>query len=157
MIGENYVTIQGWMAEEMGLKGNELIAYAFVYGFTQDGRPKRISYSYLARWLQATRQTAINTITSLERKNLIEKTQKGSPGGIENYYLAKKGPGQKNKPGLIKNLYQGGGKEKEPGKTNNDLDVTDYEKTEGSNEPGKIDLSIEEIIKTGKEFFSRRG
>ena len=32
-----FVTIQSFMRSELGLKGNELIAYALIYGFSQDG------------------------------------------------------------------------------------------------------------------------
>ena len=33
----SYITIQSWMREELGLSGNELMTYAIVYGFSQDG------------------------------------------------------------------------------------------------------------------------
>ena len=32
---ENYVVIQGWMVNELNLKGNDLMVYAIIYGFTQ--------------------------------------------------------------------------------------------------------------------------
>ena len=32
---ENYITIQGWMVTELKLKGNELLIYALIFGFTQ--------------------------------------------------------------------------------------------------------------------------
>ena len=32
---ENYVLIQGWMINELKLKGNELLIYALIYGFSQ--------------------------------------------------------------------------------------------------------------------------
>ena len=34
---ESHVTIQGWMCNEFGLKGNDLLVYALIYGFSQDG------------------------------------------------------------------------------------------------------------------------
>ena len=36
MKNENYIVIQGWMRNELNLKGNELIVYALIYGFSQD-------------------------------------------------------------------------------------------------------------------------
>lgn len=33
---ENFIAIQGFMVKELGLSGNELIAYALIYGFSQD-------------------------------------------------------------------------------------------------------------------------
>ena len=32
---ENYVVVQGWMITELGLKGNELLIYAVIHGFSQ--------------------------------------------------------------------------------------------------------------------------
>jgi predicted transcriptional regulator len=88
MIEKNFVTILGWMSEGLGLSGSELIAYAFIYGYTQDGQPKKISFAYLAKWIGATRQTAITTAKTLEAKGLIAKTQKRGPRGFENWYKA---------------------------------------------------------------------
>ncbi len=31
-ITNNYIAIQGWMVEQLGLKGNELLAYALIHG-----------------------------------------------------------------------------------------------------------------------------
>ena len=35
MKNENYITIQGWMVNELKLTGNDLICYALIYGFTK--------------------------------------------------------------------------------------------------------------------------
>ena len=37
MKSENFILIQGFMCNELGLKGNELLIYALIYGFSQDG------------------------------------------------------------------------------------------------------------------------
>ena len=37
MKSENYVIIQGWMCNELQLKGNDLLVFALIYGFSQDG------------------------------------------------------------------------------------------------------------------------
>lgn len=34
---ESYVVLRPFMVEELGLKGSELVAYALIYGFSQDG------------------------------------------------------------------------------------------------------------------------
>ena len=44
---ENYVQISGWMISELNLSGNELIAYALIHGFSQDGK----SVWFLIPWL----------------------------------------------------------------------------------------------------------
>ena len=34
---DNYILIAGWMITDLHLKGNELIVFAIIYGFSQDG------------------------------------------------------------------------------------------------------------------------
>lgn len=70
---DNYVVLQGYMVEEMGLTDKELIAYAVVYGFAQAGSPCEVSMRYFQFWLGCTRATAQNTIKSLESNGYIER------------------------------------------------------------------------------------
>lgn len=72
---ENYVQISGWMISELNLSGNELIAYALIHGFSQDGKSVfRGSLSYMQEWLNCgSRQTVIKTVKSLVEKKLVEK------------------------------------------------------------------------------------
>lgn len=44
--GTNYIVVSGWMVNELGLKGNELLVYAIIYGFSQDDK----------NWFEGTRQ-----------------------------------------------------------------------------------------------------
>ena len=37
MKNENYITILGWMVNNLELKGNELILFAIIHGFSRDG------------------------------------------------------------------------------------------------------------------------
>ena len=74
---ENYVTIQGWMINELGLKGNELFCFAIIYGFSQiTGTAFTGSYQYLADWCNTSRRTIINVIDNLESKGYIVKKLK---------------------------------------------------------------------------------
>ena len=74
---EQYIVLQGWMISELKLKGNELIIYACIHGFSQlDGQVFSGSLQYLADWTNSSRQTVINTIKSLIEKGLVEKTDK---------------------------------------------------------------------------------
>lgn len=76
MKNENYITIQGWMRKELGLSGNELLAYALVYGFSQDSESTfRGSLSYVAEWLGCSKQTAITTLRKLVEKGFIERIE----------------------------------------------------------------------------------
>ena len=72
---ENYLVIQGWMITELKLKGNELLIYAIIYGFSQNNQQFRGSHRYLADWCNSTRQGIMKNIESLIKKNLLEKKE----------------------------------------------------------------------------------
>ena len=71
----NYITIQGWMITELGLKNSELMIYALIYSFSQDGRSAFTgSISYLMEWTQAkSKQTVHTCLNSLLERGLITK------------------------------------------------------------------------------------
>lgn len=74
---ENYVVIQGWMLNDLKLKGNELIVYAIIYGFTQiEGQLFNGSLQYLADWTNSTKQGVVKNLKSLIEKGLIMKNDK---------------------------------------------------------------------------------
>jgi hypothetical protein len=76
MKNENFITIQGWMRNELGLKGNELILYAIIYGFSQDGVTEfRGSVRYVMEWLGLSNRGVLNLLHGLLEKNLIEKRE----------------------------------------------------------------------------------
>lgn len=76
MNNDNYITIQGWMRKELNLKGNELMVYALIYGFSQDGETKFTgSVAYIADWIGASRQTVHNSLKSLIDKGYLAKTE----------------------------------------------------------------------------------
>ena len=55
-LNDKYISIQGWMVEELKLKGNDLLVYAIIYGFSQDNQSEFTgSLSYLARWCNSTK------------------------------------------------------------------------------------------------------
>lgn len=78
---QNYITIQGWMVSNLHLKGNALLVYAIIYGFSQDGVGEFCgSISYLAEWLNATRQTVMNTLGDLVERGLLKKNKQAING-----------------------------------------------------------------------------
>jgi hypothetical protein len=71
MKNENYIVIQGWMVNELGLSGNELLCYALIYGFSQDGESCfKGSRKYIAQLLGV---SSLNTVDKI-LANLIEKS-----------------------------------------------------------------------------------
>lgn len=74
---ENYICIQGWMARDLELKGNELIVYACIYGFSQaEDQVFAGGLQYLADWTHSTKQGVIKCLKSLEAKGYIVKKHK---------------------------------------------------------------------------------
>jgi hypothetical protein len=73
---ENYITIQGWMINKLNLSGNNLLVYAIIYGFTQDGNHWfKGSRQYLADWCGSSRQGIDKNLKTLLTKNLIIKRE----------------------------------------------------------------------------------
>ena len=73
---KNFVVIQGWMISELGLKGNELLVYAIIYGFSQSENQKYSGgLQYLADWAKSTKQGVLRNLKSLVEKNYIVKEE----------------------------------------------------------------------------------
>ena len=70
----NYIVIQSWMISKLQLKNNELILFALIYGFSQDGESEyKGSYRYISEVLKISTRTVRRVIKSLENKDLIIK------------------------------------------------------------------------------------
>jgi hypothetical protein len=77
----NTITISGWMVNELKLSGNDLILYAMIYGFSQDGESEYYgSLNYICSAINCSKPTAIKTLNSLIDKCLIFKTQNSING-----------------------------------------------------------------------------
>lgn len=78
MQAESYVVLRPFMVEELGLRGSELVAYALIYGFSQDGESWFTgSAQYVADWCGIARRNAINVLQKLTDKGLVEKVRTG--------------------------------------------------------------------------------
>lgn len=73
---ENYFVVQGWMLSELGLKNNELLVYAIIYGFSQGGNKFTGSLQYLCDWTNSGKTSVQNCLKSLREKGLIKKEDK---------------------------------------------------------------------------------
>ena len=77
MTDNNYIMIQGWMINQLNLKGNELLCYALIYGFSQDGKSEFIgSASYIAEWLNIDKRRVFDVLKRLTEKGYIQKSEK---------------------------------------------------------------------------------
>ena len=137
---ENYITIQGWMLNELGLKGNSLIIYATIYGFSQTNNCEFTgSANYLAEWCGCSRQTVLTTLNKLvEDKLLIKQEEFRNNVKFCSYSV--------NLAGCQNSLH-------------NNIDINNRNKTiednidkKNSKKKSKIDIKIESIEKKCLEY-----
>lgn len=106
MKDESFVMVAGWMVNKLQLKGRELLIYAVIYGFSQDGQSWFTgSVRYLAEWAGCSKRTVYTTLQSLLEKGLIRKRVKDVNGVRFCDYQA-----VKPDAGVVKKLHGGGEK-----------------------------------------------
>jgi len=78
MVKENsYINIQAFMVNDLHLKGNELLIYAIIWGFSQDGVSEFTGgLQYLADWTNSTQQGVLKALKKLLEKQLLLKNEK---------------------------------------------------------------------------------
>ena len=76
------------MVEDLGLHGDELLIYAIIYGFSQDGKSCYTGSSkYICFWTGKTKETVLNNLKSLRQKKLIARKKKPNNSGNLEYYV----------------------------------------------------------------------
>lgn len=86
---QSYITVLDWMVEKYHLHGNDLLTYALIYGFSQDGDSEyKGSFAYICKWLEVDRGTAIRIINRLISRGLVSKRQELVNGKATNRYVA---------------------------------------------------------------------
>ena len=151
MVKENsFITIQAFMVNELNLKGNELLIYAIIHGFSQDGESEFTgSLQYLADWTNSTKQGVMKALKSLCEKQLILKNEtfqnnlKFCTYKVSQYATKFNGVLNKVERGYA-TKFNGGIKQSLPNNINNN--ITD--KLEDN-----IPAYIQEPYKTDKESF----
>lgn len=136
---ENYVVIQGWMISNLKLKGNELIVYAIIYGFSQtEGQLFNGSLQYLADWTNSTKQGVSKNLKSLIEKGYIQKNEKFINGvKFCEYYTTKFNDGMQQS--LIPPMQQSLTNNKEIDNINNIINrVIEYMNNCGETEKFKV-------------------
>ena len=102
------------MVNDLKLKGNELLVYAIIYGFSQDGISSYTgSLQYLADWTNSTKRGMIKVLQSLVRKGLIDKKEMFKTGVKYCEYRARGGekispPSEKSSLGYGTKFTRGG-------------------------------------------------
>lgn len=100
---ENHIVIHGWMRNELGLKGNELVVYALIYGFSQDGESSfHGKLQFVQDWTGVSKKTAITILQNLEERGLVSK-QRSSYGKFEYGVKTTLSQGEEITPSWCKN------------------------------------------------------
>lgn len=111
---ENYYQIQGWMLNRLNLSGTDLLVYAIIYGFSQDGESEFTgSINYLCEFTGTSRPTIIKSLKGLCESGKIEKHEEIKNGVTFNRYKASL-QGVKNFNWGSKETLLGGSKETLP-------------------------------------------
>ena len=73
---DSYITIRDWMLD-LGLSSSELMAYAVICSFGEDGKWFQGSASYLGRWMGTKRKaTVLDALAKLVEKGLVLKRER---------------------------------------------------------------------------------
>ena len=73
---DSYIVVQGWMITELNLKGNELLVFAIIHGFSQDNAGEFTgSLQYLTKWTNGSKRAVQNALSSLVQKELLIKKE----------------------------------------------------------------------------------
>lgn len=99
MNSDSFVVIQGWMCNELNLKGNELLIYALIYGFSQDAKSIFCGgRQYIADTFNISLPTVDKALQSLIDKNYITKQSSNDYIHTDRYQV---------NVGVVKKLYEG--------------------------------------------------
>lgn len=80
--------IHSWMVEKLHLKGNELLIYALIYNFPQDGRTFTGTTRHISNLVGSTMKTASNVLEALIKRGLIASKPYYEDGVKFSYYYA---------------------------------------------------------------------
>ena len=99
MQSDKYVVIQGWMCNELNLKGNELLVFALIHGFSQDDVSKYYGgRKYIADTFNISLPTVDKALQGLLDKQYIIKQSSGDYIHTDSYTINNK---------VVKKLYEG--------------------------------------------------
>lgn len=132
---ENYIQIAGWMLNELNLKGNELLIYALIHGFCQDGKSTfKGGLTYIGEWTNSTKQGVIKALKSLLEKKLIVKVLVQNKNGVQSveYFTVKSRGGKQSLPNNTNNKNLGNSTAPESAKTDDEATNEVKEKTEAA-------------------------
>lgn len=149
-----YIVILPWMREELDLKGNELLVYALIHGFSQEAQGCFFgSLEYVCKACGCGRNTTIRTLKALLDRGLLRKREYSENGVKMCQYTALTGGSAKM--GLPVPKWDGGsaemGLEGSAKMAPNNKPLTDNKttvKSKGTHPPLIIPFSSEKFLET---------
>jgi len=157
---KNYITIQGWM-RNLGLSGNRLLAFAIIYGFSQDDNSVFSGgASYIAEWLGITKRAVFDILKDLTDMGLVEKIEKNVNNMVVYDYRATSQGVKKVHGGSEKSSLGGSEKSSPHNNNNNDNNINNNQnikkesikEKKGFGEFGNVKLTDAEYDKL-KEIY----
>lgn len=89
MSDDNFCVIFGWMCNGLNLSGNELLIYAVIYGFSQDGESRFYGgRGFLSRTLNISKPTVDKALKALVDKGFIHRVETERNGVVFHEYSA---------------------------------------------------------------------
>lgn len=89
MNNSSYIVVMAWMMTRLGLNGNELLAYALIYSYSQDAQGCYFgSLSHTAERLNISRRAAVDVLNRLLEKGHITKSSVEVDGVMRCMYKA---------------------------------------------------------------------
>jgi hypothetical protein len=169
MKDKNYIVIQGWMVNKLKLSGNELLIYAIIHGFSQDGKSNfEYSGKYLANSCGISRRAVSIILEKLLKNNFILKSdhiinnikyckykvnfdlipEEDSKEGME-----KNSIGRKNIPGGMEinamgygNNFHGGMEKNANNNTSSDINLTTTTASNAPNSSEKLPPAVKNVV-----------
>lgn len=153
-----FIVIQKFMLDELHLKGNELIVYAIIYGFSQDGETRfKGSQEYIANWCGISVRQVRTILNTLEEKGLINKIEYiTNKAKYNSYAVVNKEVEEKTSDSSIGNNFLDYGKKlpqvEEKTSDNNIVDNIDYNINNKVAEPRKKFGNYGRVLLTLKQY-----
>jgi hypothetical protein len=129
MNDSEYYIASGWMKNQLGLEGDEMVVYAIIYGYSQDGMSKyQGTAQRIADWIGKEKRTVYKILKSLCDKGLIVRHEKRVNDVPLNDYSAviEMVPGSARKVPLVQKSYGGSAKNVLPPSAKNVLPSTNF-------------------------------
>lgn len=155
-----YIVIQGWMLNKLNLKGNDLLVYALIYRYSQDGEHKFYgSLQYLADWTNSTIKGVQNNLKNLLEAGFIFKNKLGDSKNSPSEYwintsiLENSNESQKDN-NIYKNDYM---KQSSIGMEQSSNNINNYNKIKNNLFISKdINKQVVEVLQTDIYFSKNR-